>query len=88
MTTEQFKQTLLSEVVTSIDFVSANEETNTYLLKVDNRDIRMYAKTELVSFQFDMEDLAKSYNYESVDVFQKSSEWKELFKRLNESARK
>lgn len=52
--------------------LSDNGETKSYLINVNGTDVRAYESTKTKRFGFNMPDLAKAFNYSTVEEFQAS----------------
>lgn len=68
--------------------VSDTGETKTYLINVNGTDARVYESTKTNRFGFNMKDLAKAFNYETVEEFQTSEQWKEFSSQISENLKK
>lgn len=68
--------------------VSDAGETKTYLINVNGTDVRVYESTKTSRFGFNMKDLAKAFNYETVEEFQSSEQWIEFSSQISENLQK
>lgn len=55
--------------------ISDNGETKNYVVNVNGTDVRAYESTKTKRFGFNMPDLAKAFNYSTVEEFQASEQW-------------
>ncbi len=68
--------------------VSDTGETKTYLININDTDVRVYESTKTSRFGFNMKDLAKAFNYQTVEEFQTSEQWKEFSSQISENLKK
>lgn len=68
--------------------VSDNGESKVYLINVNGTDVRAYENVKTTQFGFNMGDLAKAFNYETVNEFQASEQWKEFSSQISENLQK
>lgn len=68
--------------------VSDTGETKTYLININGTDVRAYESAKTNRFGFNMKDLAKAFNYQTVEEFQASEQWKEFSSQISENLKK
>ncbi|MFT4224264.1 hypothetical protein [Dysgonomonas sp.] len=68
--------------------VSDTGETKVYLININGASVRVYESTKTSRFGFNMKDLAKAFNYETVEEFQASEQYKEFSSQISENLKK
>lgn len=68
--------------------VSDTGEAKAYLINVNGTDVRVYESTKTNRFGFNMKDLAKAFNYETVEELQASEQWEEFSTQISENLKK